>query len=80
MKKKILILGSIVAVVIIVLASFTSMGSAKSIETNDGYSSIFQRIKNRITDSSWEPGEFLLDMIVFIFILIYLLLGGWGAP
>lgn len=75
MKK--IILASTFAV-IIVLASFSSVASAQSTEPDDEPTTIFQRIRERIVDSNWEPGEILVSILVLIMILILALIGDLG--
>jgi len=68
--KKLILVGSIIAVVIIVFASFTSVASAQATESNEGRASIFQRMRDKIADVNWEPG-FLLWVLYTIFSILW---------
>ena len=71
--RKILVVGCIVAVFILILASLPSVVSVQATEsTVEGSTSIVQRIKGKIAEDDWEPGElwnYLFAFIVAIFIV-----------
>ena len=72
--KKIIVIGSIIAVVILVLASLPSVVGEQSTISK---TPLLSKIRDRLL---WEPGGFISDIILLIFILIWSLFGGPGAP
>ena len=83
MKQKILILGSIIASVVIVLASFpTVVGHDTKPLSRIGYElgAKLQGIKERFLDNCWFPGEIIFNIIAWIIIIIgglYILFRMW---
>ena len=67
MKRRILIFGSIIAVVILILASLPSVVSAQSTEQVK----LVEQIKERLEDMTWIPGSLIgLILILYLFIAI----------
>ena len=69
MKRKIAV-GSIGAIIIILLASFSSVVSAQSTKPNEMRASIFQQIREKIIKSSFDPGALLYFIFLFISLII----------
>ena len=70
MKRNIAI-GSIGIILVIVLASFSSVASVQTTKSNDMKSNIFQQIREKIIKSSFDPGALLKIIYLFISLLIY---------
>lgn len=66
MNKKILA-GSIIAAVIIILASLSSVASARTVDSNNLIQNIRNYVRNNVL---WVPGQFLVYLFMFIIWLI----------
>jgi len=74
--KKMILVGSIFAVIVIILASFSSVANARAIDRND----LIQTIRDKIDKLSWIPGEFLVSIIVIVFIIISIIINHGRIP
>jgi len=74
MNKKIL-LGSVGVVIVLVVASFSPIGSAELSKPNGSKITILQHIRDRIIDELWEYGD-LMEFILMVLFLFLLLLSG----
>ena len=72
MKNDILSLGSIIAAIILVLASFPSVVGFKTLEIKNMTQ---QRLKEIIIEMNWYPSYFIFGLFFLFFILLVSLLG-----
>ena len=91
MEKKIYVIGSIIAVFILILVSLSSVISAQTVRTlkvedkesnknSDLFINILQKeYKFRNVAYHLESGEFFFNLLVAL-IMVYLILIGWTAP
>jgi len=71
MKKTIIMMGSVGAGVLLILAMFSMVVSAQTVKSNEIRTNILQKIKDKIEDKLWIPGEFL-GILFDIFISLFL--------
>jgi len=80
MKRTLVVVGSTGVIFLLMLAMFPSIVSAQKVQLNERQTNAFQQIKNRIENKLWEPGNFLDDIMVLIFMIIWLLVTGGVGP
>ena len=68
-KKRILLIGSIFAVLLLLLVSFNGVASANVIERYD----MIQSIRDRIENNIWQRGEFLLFIVILLSFVLELI-------
>jgi len=59
MKGKLMLVGSVGAGVLLILALFPAVVSAQSIKSNEMKTNILQQIKEKIKNTDWKPGDSL---------------------
>ena len=74
MRKKI-IFGSVFAVVVIIFASFSSVASVRTINSNN----LIENIKDKIENSVWVPGFFITWFILFFYMIGLLMMGAFRS-
>ena len=74
MKRRILLIGSIFAVILLILVSFNGVASDNVVERND----MIQRFRDRIENISWYPGEIFHILIIIIMLIISKIINGRG--
>jgi len=78
--KKIIMMGSIGAVILIISAMLPSIVDAQTIQPKESRISIIQNIKDRIIDNTQMSGGFFSDFIVLLLIIFLSIFGGPWAP
>jgi hypothetical protein len=71
MKRNLIVGGSILAVVLIVLVTFTSIAFAQSTNPNpDSETPIIKQLRERLVENEWRPGYYIAFIILFLLFVI----------
>lgn len=57
--KKIIVLGSMGAGVLLILSMMTTVVGAQTVKSNEVQTNILQQIKEKIKNNDWKPGDIL---------------------
>ena len=78
--RKIIVMGSVGAGMLLVLAMFSAIVSAQTLKSNEIQTNVFQQIREKITNGGWQPGE-IIGFLAYLFILLLILIfSNPGAP
>ncbi|MCX6665397.1 MAG: hypothetical protein NT038_04980 [Euryarchaeota archaeon] len=80
MGRRLVVVGVTGVIFLLILAMFPSIVSAQKVQLNETQKNVFQHFKDKIENKLWEPGNFLDDIMVLIFMIIWLLVTGGVGP